>query len=467
MTTFFYDEQIRRFLTQIISVFSYFEVEYGKDNSGNTVYQRVPVKYATTDKMTASILKNNSENTMLSVPAMSVYITGLEYTRERMLEPNFVDKMNVRQKSYDSETGKYSLQPGNAFTIERHMPVPYSLQFNVDIWTSSIDQKLQLLEQILVLFNPDFEIQSTDNYIDWTSLSYMQLENVNYSSRTVPVGGEESLEVATLGFSCPIWISPPAKLKKLGVIESIITSIYDARGNLSEDVIKSSNRLGDRLYVTPTGHNLLILNGEATIYPDGNLNNEDTLGELPEPLVANNPWAPFVSTFGELKNGITQLRLRKDNPDTINEIVGTVSYHPSDPTVLLFNVDIDTTPSNTLPPVDAIIDPVRSAPGINGLPAASAGQRYLILKPINSGKFGDYSFDGADGWKNGAVDFVANTYDIIQYTGSEWLISWRANTDKLEYVTNLTTGIQYKWNGEDWVKSWEGEYGQGTWSLVF
>ena len=79
MTTFFYDKKIKRFLSQIISVFSYFEVEFGDDNSGNPVYRRVPVKYATNDKMTASILKNNSENTMLNVPAMSVYITGLEY----------------------------------------------------------------------------------------------------------------------------------------------------------------------------------------------------------------------------------------------------------------------------------------------------------------------------------------------------------------------------------------------------
>ena len=466
MTTFFYDKQIKRFLSQIISVFSYFEVEFGEDDSGNPVYRRVPVKYATNDKMTASILKNNSENTMLSVPAMSVYITGLDYTRDRMQDPSFVDKMNIRQKKYNPTTQTFSNDPGNAFTVERHMPVPYNLQYNVDIWTSNTEQKLQLLEQILVLFNPDFEIQSTDNYIDWTSLSYMNLENVNYSSRTVPVGGEEQLDIATLGFSSPIWISPPAKLKKLGVIESIVSTIYNSTGNLSDDILEAGNRLGDRVYTTPTGHNLLILNGQATIYASGGVDTEDDLTQIPVNLT-NTPWAPYVNTFGELKNGITQLRLRKDNPDTLSEIVGTVSYHPTDPNVLLFNVDVDTTPANTLPPVNAIIDPTRSAPGINNLPAAAAGQRYLLLNPINSGKAGDDSFDGADAWKNSGIDLVANTYDIIQYTGSEWMVSWSADTDKQEFVTNLTTGIQYKWNGSDWVKSWEGEYPEGTWSLVF
>ncbi len=467
MSNFFYDKQIRRFIAQIISVFSHFEVEYGTDDSGNVIYQRVPVKYATSDKMTASIIKNNSENTMLNVPAISVYVSGLEYERDRMQDPSFVDKMNIRQKRFNSNTGEFSIASGNAFTVERHMPVPYKLSFNVDIWTSSTDQKLQLLEQILVLFNPAFEIQSTDNYIDWTSLSYMHLDSVTYSSRSIPAGGEETLDVATLSFYCPIWISPPAKLKKLGVIETIITSVYDAGGNLSEDVIDAANRLGDRLYTTPTGYNLLILNGQATIYPSGSIDREDDLTELPQ-VTANTPWAPYINTFGELKNGITQLRLRKNNPDTVSEIVGTVSYHPADPNVLLFNVDQDTTPANTLPPIDAIIDPSRSAPGINNLPAAQAGQRYLLLGPINSGKSNDTSYDGADAWKSNGVDFVANEYDIIHYTGSQWTVSWSAaSSQTTQYVTNLTTGIQYKWNGSGWVKSWEGEYTQGTWSLVF
>lgn len=466
MTNFYYDKQIRRYISQIVSIFSYFEVEFGEDESGNTVYRRVPVKYATSDKMTASILRNNSENTMLNVPVISVYVTGLEYQRDRMQDPSFVDKMNIRQKRYDSSTDSYSTDPGNAFTVERHMPVPYSLQYSIDIWTSNTEQKLQLLEQILVLFNPDFEIQSTDNYIDWTSLSYMNLENVNYSSRTVPIGTEEQLDIATLSFSSPIWISPPAKLKKLGVIESIISTVYNSKGNLADDILEANNRMGNRLYTTPTGNNLLLLNNQATIYPSGGVSGGKTLDSLPE-NTSNTQWEPHISTFGELKNGITQLRLRKDNPDTVSEIIGTVSYHPSDPNVLLFSVDQDTIPSNSLPAINAIIDPSRSAPGINGLPAAAAGQRYLLIGDINSAKLEDSSFDGADAWKNSGVDFVAKTYDIIQYTGTEWHISWSSDNEKQEFVTNLTTGIQYKWNGSDWVKSWEGEYPEGTWSLVF
>jgi hypothetical protein len=70
------------------------------------------------------------------------------------------------------------------FTIEKLMPVPYDLEVNLDIWTSNTNQKLQLLEQLLTLFNPSLEIQSTENFIDWTSLSVMYLEQVTWSSRS-------------------------------------------------------------------------------------------------------------------------------------------------------------------------------------------------------------------------------------------------------------------------------------------
>ena len=40
------------------------------------------------------------------------------------------------------------------------MPVPYNLTMQVDIWTSNSDQKFQLLEQILTLYNPSVDINS-------------------------------------------------------------------------------------------------------------------------------------------------------------------------------------------------------------------------------------------------------------------------------------------------------------------
>ena len=38
--------------------------------------------------------------------------------------------------------------------------------------------------------------------------------------------------------------------------------------------------------------------------------------------------------------------------------------------------------------------------------------------------------------------------------------------DNVQFVTNITTGLQYRWTGTEWVKSYEGLYPGGEWSLV-
>lgn len=468
MSQFFYDRQIRRFLQQVIAIFSNFNVEFGRDEDGNKALYRVPVRYGDPTRMAAAILKENSENKLNSVPVMSVYITGLEYDRERTQNPTFVSKMNIRERRVNQTDGTLTIHQGNALTVERIMPVPYEMKVNVDIWTSNTEQKLQLLEQLLPLFNPDLEIQSTDNFIDWTSLTYMHLNDVNWSSRTVPTGIDDNIDVATLTFYIPIWLSLPAKVKKMGVIQTIINSIYDAGGDLSEDVIQSVNLLRNRQYITPLGYNLLLLNGQATLIP-ANVTLDRSGESTAVPVNNNDPinWQPVINTYGTLTNGISQLRLKKDNPDYESEVIGTIAQHPNDPAVMLFTVDIDTIPGNSLPPINAIIDPSRSYPGKN-IPAAVYGQRYLILEDINAGKAGDTSFDGADGWKGtDGTDLIAKANDIISYDGTKWSVSWASEgITKIEYVTNLNTGIQYKWTGTQWQKSYEGEYPAGTWALV-
>ena len=208
---YFYDGQLRRFLVQFIRIVSNFEVEFGKDRDGTRTLQRVPVYYGDASRQAQIILKGNSENTLNAVPAMAAYISGLTYEQSRMQEPNFVSKMNLRMREYDATTGLYSGNQGDSYTIERLMPVPYKLTMKLDIWTSNTEQKMQLIEQIAVLFNPSLEIQSTDNYIDWTSLSFVQLTELLWTSRVIPAGADESIDIASLTFDMPIWISSPAK----------------------------------------------------------------------------------------------------------------------------------------------------------------------------------------------------------------------------------------------------------------
>lgn len=458
---FFYDEQVRRFLLQFIRAFSNFQVEYGKGADGTTTLVTVPVRYGDATRQVSSILRGNSENAVIPTPMMSAYVTALEYSRERVQEPYWVDKKHIRMRKYDQNTGEYTTEQGNAFTVERLMPVPYDLSMNLDIWTSNTTQKLQLLEQILVLFNPSLEIQSTDNYLDWGSLSYINLESTTWSNRSVPVGADENIDIATLSFKMPIWLSAPSKVKKLGVVTKIVASIYDESGDIDDGVIDQNILVGNRMYFTPMNYGVLVLGNTIQILKRNETSTNTTLETDPPEKVGTDDisWKALVNQYGELQAGVSQIRL--DTP--VGQVVGTVAYHPGDDFKLLFTVDSDTIPTNSLGSVDKIINPLKVGPDA-GLPTAALGQRYLILNGIGSSE----NTDGPDAWKDDqGNDFIASANDIIEYNGSAWQIAFDSSAEAgVQYVTNTTTGIQYRWTGSSWVKSWEGEYQAGTWSIV-
>ena len=46
---------------------------------------------------------------------------------------------------------------GNAYNVERIMPLPFNMELQVDIWTSNQKQKYQLSEQILLAMWPEFQ----------------------------------------------------------------------------------------------------------------------------------------------------------------------------------------------------------------------------------------------------------------------------------------------------------------------
>ena len=107
----------------------------------------------------ADALRQNSENTLLPIPLISVYVTGLQLNDEMRHAPWVDGKTHFTEKAKDSE-GKYTNKPGYKWDVKQHMAVPFKMEFNVDIATSSMNQKMELLEQILVLFNPGFNIKN-------------------------------------------------------------------------------------------------------------------------------------------------------------------------------------------------------------------------------------------------------------------------------------------------------------------
>lgn len=480
----FYDGQIRRYLTQIIRMMSGFTYKDGKGK-----LTTVPAMYGDITRQVGSILRDNSENKIPSAPRMGVYITGLEMDRDRTGDSSYVNKVNIRERAYDSNGDEYLNHEGRNYTVERLMPTPYTLTVNVDIWTSNTDQKLQLMEQILMLFNPSLELQTTDNYLDWTSLSVVNLDTVSWSSRSIPTGTDSEIDVGTMTFTTPIYISPPAKVKRLGVVTDILTKVFqevstDPDGN---EILPEANiRTG--IYVSPTGalerertdhewqSSLTMLNINKSSYQNCELavmNNSAKL--LKNGILGGISWPEFIKGFpNKFEDGVTTIRLSRQ--DLEYDIIGRIAISPLDDTSVTVDWDLDSLPTDTVivsslgqrSKIDAIVDPTRSDPRTLQSISLSANPRILLLGAIGDSK----NTDGADAWKNSdGTDFIASENDIVEWDGNKWNVVFDADVDVsvygTVYTTNLNTGVQYKFDSGEWILSFEGEYPNGAWKIEF
>lgn len=456
MADFFYDNQIRRFLIQFAKIFSSWYVTNGKDPAGNDILMRIPIMYGDSSRQASTIIANNSANNLPSAPLLTYYVSGLEYDQRRTQNPTFIDKMNIRQRAYNEETQSFETTQGQAFTIERLMPVPYTLRITLDFWATNYSQKLQLIEQLGSLFNPALEIQSTDNFIDWTSLSVVYQDGLTFTSRSIPQGTSNPIDVLTWKFYMPIWLSTPGKLKKFGVIEKIITSIY--KGGMLEDIQDEDLLLGTRRKISPYGYNLLLLGNKLQLLPDAATSADPGPYDLNEITSPDSSiyWSSLLNMYGTIRPGISQIWLQNEYMDT--EIVGTIAFNPIDDRYLIYNIDNDTLPQNTLEPVDSVVNPLLSGPNY-GLPAPVDGRRYLIVDNVG----------GLDSPNNSWGSLIANANDIIEYSDTlgGWFVAFDSTqSSAVQFVTNLTTNIQYRYSDFTWMKSYEGFYPEGSFHVV-
>jgi len=443
--TFQYSAQIRKWILQIMRVFSEFQVQYGLDASGNQLYSSVPVIWGDGSIQAATIQRLNSENILPSIPMISIYINNLKFDRPRTQTPTYVDSSTVRTRVFSPACGTYLPAQGNAYTVKKFMPVPYKLEVRLDIVTSNTQQKLQILEQILPLFNPSIEIQKTDNYEDWESLSYLELNDTTWSNRTIPVGqgNDTSYDISTLQFESPIWLTLPAHVSKMGVIFKVISNIGELAG--INDIV-----YGTRQVVTYNNYGLFVNNNQIRILNQG-VNSSNVAGVYGQPL----DWNGILGVYGNIRQGVSEIGLTYAG-DT-NEIIGTITVNPSDSTIVLFNANIATLPINTLPAITAIINPESEAPNI-GLPNANIGQSYLLTSDIGTN------------WPYNTVNSNASAKvnDIISYNGNSWITTFSANNNigNIQFVYDNNTSSQIQWNGNAWVNGWNGPYTAENWRLI-
>jgi hypothetical protein len=244
---YFFSAQIRQYRLQIIRAFSNFSVNVGTEDAPKL--KRVPCRYGDTSRIAETIITGNSENKIPSAPFISVYVTGMALSPERRAAPSLVSTVNVRERAYDGD--RYLETPGNSYTIQRYAPVPFMMTVNVDFWTSNLNQKEELFEQTQVLFNGMVDIQTSNNPLDWTLFSTIEPTNITWSSRTIPIGTDNPIDVMTVEYRVPIFINPPAKVTYQKVIEQIVTRINSSSPDADQNWEWSAEDLLTTQITTP------------------------------------------------------------------------------------------------------------------------------------------------------------------------------------------------------------------------
>ena len=472
---YFYDGQIRRYITQIVRAFSNFSY---RDGEGDI--KVVPVLYGDITRQVGSIIRENSDNKLPSAPRMGVYVTSLQMDRSRLSDSSYVSKINLREKAFDESTSSYVAQQAKGYTVERLHPTPYTLSVNVDVWSTSTDQKLQILEQIFMLFNPDLEFQTSDNYVDWTSLSALYLEDINFSSRTIPVGTQDDIDVATLGFTAPIYISPPSKVKKLGIITDIITGVYSQdTGTLSLDgfnppttgdqavssgvtvlpdgTVVNAGNVGITSTSSVSGTGLDLSNPLVTSYRDFDLivdDDEAKLAKNKSLRVGDISWLNVIEAElpAKYQPNISQIRLRR--AELTGEIVGTFNISNDDNNIMIIDWDEDTLPSNTIiegpTKTDGTIDYIINPISFNPQTIKTPGVRLLLLGPIGYKVERSFKATTSSNRIDTDIDFTISSSELADRAGDERVTSFevfvngtpvvatKSNIDD-KFVINLTT----------------------------
>jgi len=463
----FYDGQVRRYLTQMMRILSNFPIKEGDGN-----IKDVPVTYGDLTRQVANIIRENSENKLPSAPRIAVYLTGLELDKDRLTDATYTRKTNIRERAYDETNQEYLNYQGKNYTVERLIPTPYMMRVNADIWTTNTDQKLQLLEQILVLFNPSLEMQTTDNFIDWTSITVVNLENVQWSNRSVPVGVDSEIDIATLTFSVPIYISPPTKVRKMGVITNIITSMFDEdRGTIEDGVTApqlnqfddyptsgiTSNEFGNLAQTSIADNTANVNYNKYGVYLD-----TDTAQLYSNGIVGNRNWREiFEALPGTYAADVSRIFLT--NLDNDATVTGTFTLSPFDEGKILINWDADSFPTDTVidgrTTIDYIINPV----SFNPASIKISGLRLLLLEDLGDPN----AINIPVAWQNtDGTGLIAKANDIIEWDGAKWNIVFDSSSvSATTYTTNLNTSVQYRFKNGEWFKSVDGDYPVGSWRI--
>ena len=231
----FYHKQIRNTVIAFGTIFNNINIKR-LDSSGNPLQNiRVPLTYSPKEKFIARLdqqsdLTGSDSSVAITLPRMAFDITGYAYDGSRKLNKN----QKITAVTTNSDTSKLNSQ---------FMPVPYDVTFELNAFTANSDDGLQIIEQILPYFQPDYTVTMIlDRTMDTKRDIPFILESVDYEDSYQGTLTSLRRIIYSLKFTAKIYLYGP--ISTSAVIKKVSADLYT---NTSD---KAPSR-SERVTVTP------------------------------------------------------------------------------------------------------------------------------------------------------------------------------------------------------------------------
>jgi|TARA_A100001388_G_scaffold129819_1_gene96142 hypothetical protein len=199
----FYNQGMRKMTVAFGQVFNNIQIKRtGSDSTIQSI--RVPLAYAPKEKFLVRLDQQpNLEDRQFAVtlPRMGFEISGIEYDGSRKLTK--VQKF----KTTKTNTGVMNFN---------YMPVPYNISYNLYCFTATAEGGLQIVEQILPYFQPDYTV--TINVVPEMGIKRdvpIVLNNINYEDSYSGDFESRRAVIYTLNFTAKTYLYGPASTQKV------------------------------------------------------------------------------------------------------------------------------------------------------------------------------------------------------------------------------------------------------------
>jgi aspartate-semialdehyde dehydrogenase len=213
--TYFYNQSMRKMTIAFGQIFNNIQIKR-KDSNGNVIQTiRVPLAYAPKEKFLVRLDQQPSleeREFSITLPRMSFEISGIAYDSSRKLTR--IQKYKTVKTGIDGKVLNYN-----------YTPVPYNISFTLNVFTATAESGLQIIEQILPFFQPDYTV--TVNAIPELNIKRdvpIILNNVNYEDNYTGDFSQRRAVIYTLGFTAKTYLFGPASTQK--VIKETQTDLH-------------------------------------------------------------------------------------------------------------------------------------------------------------------------------------------------------------------------------------------------